>query len=173
MLYCTVLYGNVLCCAVLYCTVLYCAVLYYTVLYCTVLYCTVLYGTVLCCTILYCTILCCTVLYCAVLFSSLLTITQSVKIFLALYGVRDLMTCSQEPGPILYPSQLNPVHILTSYLFHIRLTVIFSVTPSPSEFVSKYYTHFFLACITILNVREKPRLHCSFAFRLYNFAQSL
>jgi len=106
-------------CAILYCTVLYCTVLYCTVLvlylYCTVLYlyCTVLY---LYCTVLYCTVLYCTVLYlyCTLLYC---TVAQSVKIFLALYGVRGFVTCSEDPGPLLYPSQLNPVQILASYLF--------------------------------------------------------
>ena len=115
-----------------------------------------------------CTVLCCTVLYCTVL-----RVAQSVKIFLALYGVRGFITCSQDPGPILYPSQLNPVQILTSYLFKMHLTVIFSLRSSSSESVSKYSTHFPLTYIAIWNSREKQWLHCSFAFRLYSFTHSL
>jgi hypothetical protein len=64
------------------------------------------------------------------------------------------MTCSKDPGPILYPSQLNQVQILTSYLFKMHLTVIFSLRPSSSESVSKYCTHFPLTYIAILNARK-------------------
>jgi hypothetical protein len=101
-----------------------------------------------------------TVLYCTVL-----TVTQSVQTFPTLYWVRGFVTCSQDPTPILYPSQLNPVQNLTSCLFKMHVDSLFT----RAQFFGiciKILFAFFLCIYHHLNVKDKEWLHCSFAFRI-------
>jgi hypothetical protein len=45
----------------------------------------------------------------------------------------DSLLCSQQPAPVNTLSQMNPVHIITTYPFEINFNIIISSTPRPPK----------------------------------------